>query len=97
MAIKYAEKGGVGSNAETESKHSDGGEGGRPEQHAGAVSQVLSEVFEPEPAPGVAGFFFEQRGTAESAHGGVAGFSWAHAGGNVFGDLLIEMELDFVV
>jgi len=42
-------------------------------------------------------FFSEDCGTAESAHGGVAGFSWAHAGGNVFGDLLIEMELDFVV
>ena len=42
-------------------------------------------------------FFFECGGIAERAHRGVAGFLRTHADGNVFGNLLVEVELDFVV
>jgi hypothetical protein len=34
---------------------------------------------------------------AEGSHGGVAGFLGAHASCDVFGDLLIEVKLDFIV
>ena len=55
------------------------------------------DLFQADPAPGVAGFFFEVCRIAEGAHGGVAGFLAAHAGGDVFSDLMVEVELDFVV
>jgi hypothetical protein len=42
----------------------------------------------------VAGIFLEHCGIAESAHGGVAGLSRTH-GGEVFGDLLVEMKFAF--
>jgi len=54
-------------------------------------------LFEPAPAPGVAGFFLEKGRIAKVAHGGVAGVLRTHAGGEVLSDLLIEMELDFVL
>lgn len=41
--------------------------------------------------------FFEECGIAKNVHGGVAGFFWTHAPGDILGDLLLEMELDFVV
>lgn len=61
------------------------------------MANVLARLFEPQPAPGVAGFFLEQGTVAEGSHGGVAGLLRAHAGSEVLGDLLIEMELNFVV
>jgi len=61
------------------------------------VAEVTGDLFEPGPAPGVASFFFEGCRVAEGAHGGIAGVFGAHARGEVFGDLLVEMELDFVV
>jgi len=61
------------------------------------VANVLSNLLEPGPAPGVAGFFLEECRVAEGAHGGVAGFFAAHAASDVLGDLLVEVELDFVV
>ena len=59
--------------------------------------QILSELFQPEPAPGVAGLFLEGGGVAESSHRGVARFFRAHACPEILGDLLVKMELDFVV
>jgi len=40
---------------------------------------------------------FECGGIAEGAHCGVTGFFGAHSGGDVVSDLLVEVELDFVV
>ena len=61
------------------------------------MAQILGNLFEPEPAPGLTGLLFEVRGIAEDAQGGVASVFEAHACGNVFGDLLVEMKLDFFV
>ncbi|PYU10988.1 MAG: ISNCY family transposase [Acidobacteria bacterium] len=58
---------------------------------------ALRQSFFPTATAKPLSFFSEDCGIAESAQGGVAGFCWAHACGDVFGDLLIEMELDFVV
>lgn len=70
---------------------------GRPAKNAQTVAEILAELFQPGPAPGIARLFFENGGIAERAHGGLAGSFGAHAGGDVLGDLLIEMTLEFVV
>ena len=66
-------------------------------QRSRAIAKVLRNLLEPEPAPGTASFFFDKRGIAEGAHGGVARFLRVHAGGNVFGDLLFDMKLHLVI
>ena len=74
------------------------GECGGHSQPPWRVAEFLRDLFEPDnPAPRLPGFFLEQSRVAEGADGGVAGVSGAHAGGEVFADLLVEMELDFVV
>jgi hypothetical protein len=56
----------------------------------------MRELFQPDPASSVAGFF-ENRGIAESAQRDITCLAPVHTCRNVFGDLLLEMELDFVV
>src|SRR5215469_10346582 len=59
-----------------------------------SVANVLSNLLQPGPAPGIAGFFLEECRVAEGAHGGVAGFFAAHAASDVLGDLLVKMKLN---
>jgi hypothetical protein len=54
-------------------------------------------LFEPDPAPGVACFLFEERGVAKGAHGSVVSFLRTHARSEVLSNLLFEMKLNFVV
>src|SRR5579862_9304254 len=74
-----------------------GGEAGSFRKLTDGEASVLDKLLEPGPAPGFAGFFPDRSGIAESAHGGGASFGRAHAAGDVFGDLLVEVELNFAV
>jgi len=87
----------VGSNAQRQREYDHGGEQRRVQQQACAEANVLGELFQPAPAPGVARFFFQEDRIAKSPLGGVPGFFGAHACGDVLGDLLVKMELNFVV
>src|ERR671922_613530 len=85
----------VGSNAQRKREYDHGGEQRRAQQLARGVAKVLGELFEPRPAPGVAGFFFEKSSVAEGAHGGVARLFAAHASGEILCDSVVEMKLEF--
>ncbi len=96
-AVEDGEDAGVDADAESDGEDGDEREAGIFGERAGAVAEVLGELFEPDPAPAFAGFFFQRRGISEEAHGGVTGFIFGHSRGDVFGDLLVEMELELVV
>jgi hypothetical protein len=66
-------------------------------KYPNCITQVLYEVFEPEPTPCVAGLLREECGIAKRPHGGVPGFLRAHTRGEIFGNLLFEMKSNFVV
>jgi hypothetical protein len=57
----------------------------------------VKKQFQPLPAPSFTGLIAERGRVAEEAQGGAAGFFGAHSGGDVFGDLLVEVELEFVL
>ena len=96
-AVEDGEDADVDSDAESDGEDGDECEAGIFGERAGAVAEVLGELFEPDPAPGFAGFFFQRGGISEEAHCGVTSFVFGHSCGEVFGDLLVEMELEFVV
>jgi len=57
----------------------------------------LAGLIEPDPAPGVTRFFFQEGRIAESPLGGVPGFIGAHACADVLGYLLLKMKLHLVI
>ena len=87
----------IGADAERHDQNGNDGESGSAEQGAECIADVAEDGFEPVPTPGGAGLIAEERGIAEGAESGVASFLGVHAGGDVFGDLAIEVELKFVI
>src|SRR5438552_15876113 len=57
----------VGSNAQRQREYDYGGEQRRVQQQACVEAYVLDELFQTEPAPCVAGFFFQEGRIAESS------------------------------
>ena len=88
-------RGGADAQGDDEDRHQ--GESRGAAQGARAVAQIAGKGFETVPTPGSAGLFAEQCRIAEGAEGRVAGFFWGHAGGDIFGDLVFEVEAEFVV
>src|SRR5207302_9333793 len=78
--------------ADGDHKDGDEGEAWRSKQSADTDPQILQKKIEVIPTPGVASLFAQQHRIAEGASGCVASFVVAHAGGDVFSDLLFEME-----
>ena len=66
-------------------------------QHSGAVAQILTHLFEPNPTPGVPRLSLEEGGVAKSSQRSMAGFLPAHAGGDVLGYLVFEMKLNLII
>jgi len=91
-----AEDGGVGGDADGEDRDGEESEGRTFTEHAGAEANVLKQVFEEVGAAGVARGFGEFGDATEIAESGAAGFGGGHAGGDVFSDLAIEVETEFV-
>src|SRR5579863_9989324 len=96
-SMDECEDGGIGTDAEGQGENGRGGEAGSFRKLTDGKASVLDKLLEPGPAPGFAGFLSDRSGIAESAHGGGASFGWAHATGDVFGDLLVEVELNLPV
>src|SRR5215472_6410594 len=96
-AIEHRENTRVHSDPERDCQDGDHREPGILRQRPRAVAEVMNDLFKPGPAPGVAGLFLEECGITECTHGGVAGFSVAHAASDVLRDLLFQMKLNFVV
>ena len=95
--VDESEDGGVGANAEGEGEDGGGGEARSFGELTRGEAEVLCELVEPGPAPGGACVFVDESAITKSFHGGVAGLLRGHAGSDVLGDLLLEMELEFVV
>jgi len=91
-----AEDGGIGGNADSENGDGEKREAGILTEHAGAEADVLEKVFKEVGAAGVAGGFGEFGDATEIAESGAAGFGGGHAGGDVLGDLAVEMEAELV-
>ena len=87
----------VSADAEGHDDDGDGGEAGGAAKGADAITNVVEERFEAVPAPCGAGLLAKQGWIAEGAEGGEAGFFRGHAGGDVFGDLAIDVEAEFFI
>ena len=61
------------------------------------VTHVLEELLEAGPAPGLAGFFLKGGGIAEGSQSGGPGLLSTHAGADILGNQLIEVELHLPV
>src|SRR5690349_5172657 len=72
--INHAEYRRICADAEGEGENRDNGKSGVSTQLAEAVAQILDQGFEPLETPGGAHVFFDQRGVAQRAAGGVGGF-----------------------
>ena len=57
----------------------------------------MGQRFEPGPVPSGARLVAQKRGIAEYEPGGAAGFFGRHAGGEIFCDLTVEVEAEFIV
>ena len=91
------EHGDVGADAEGHDESGDDCEARRARERARCVEDIAEKELEPGPAPGGAGLFAKQGGIAEGPESGETRFFRAHAGGDVFGDLAVEVKTQFVV
>ena len=95
--MDYGEERDVGSDAETHDQNREDGKAGVAGESANAEAKIAEEHLQPLPAPGVAGLIAEGGGVAEGAERGTACFFGAVSGGEVLGDLLVEVELQLVL
>jgi hypothetical protein len=66
-------------------------------ESAEGVAKILIEIFEMSFPAGVADFFFHAIEAAEFELGAATGFLVGHAGGDVCGDLLLDVEAQLFV
>src|SRR5262249_16963993 len=95
--IQQAEHRSVGTDAERQRQYSNDGEKRTPPKTAESIAQVLADLFQPQQAPGLPGFFVEKGDIAEKTHRGMASLLRAHSSGDVFGDLLIYVKAKLIV
>ena len=95
--LDYGEERDIGADAESHDEDCEEGESGGARQGANAVAEIVEQEFEVTPAPCVACLLAQEGWVAKHAQSGETGFCRSHAGGDVFGDLLIEMELQLVL
>jgi hypothetical protein len=95
--MDYGEKRGCGPNAESHYESGKERKRWRTRQRSCGVAQISSELLKRSPTPGVLRPFLENRGISKSAQGSVPGVCRVHTSADVFGNLLIEMELNLVV
>jgi len=87
----------VCADSQGKGKYSGCSEAGTSPKRTECMAQVLGHLLGPYPAPRFPRLFLEQGRVAERSQRGVTGFFRAHACGEVLGNLLFEMELEFVV
>ena len=59
IPVEESKGGDVDTDADRQHQHGCAGEGGRAEDHASGVAEILDQAIEPGPAPGFAGLFVE--------------------------------------
>lgn len=96
-AADQGEDGGVGADAESESKESDGGEGGFAAKKARGETEIAEEGFEERKVVMIADGFFGLFQAAEFQEGDAAGFFGRHAGAEVVVEVKVQMGAEFIV
>ena len=95
--MNYGEERNIGSDAQSHNENREDGKAGIAGESANTESKIAEKRFQRLPAPGVARLIAESGGIAEGAERGATCFFGAGAGGDVLGDLLVEVELQLVL
>ena len=95
--IHNTENRGIGADAQGESEHGYGGEGGRLSQYTKAVAQVLDEIVNPAYAAGVAALFFDLFYGSKFPQRHGPGFGLSRARSNSLLRELLDMNLNLAL
>ena len=96
-SVGHAEHRGIGANAEGQHEHGDNSERGVSAQSAGAVAEILREVFHPVDAARVAACLFVLRNRPQGPQRGVARLFRGQSGVSSFLNLAFKMILQFLI